>query len=244
MPARTHERMPPQMWAFLVSIVAGVCALATALRGAFAWTASCMAVAIVAGAAARMLSRRSPAPMPHFIRWVLFLPRVFQSSERLKKILEPRPGERLLEIGPGVGIHALPIAASLAPGGILDVLDVQHDMLVDLVRRARRAGVRNVRATRGDARRFPYPDHAFDGAYLVSVLGEVPDQTAAFAELLRVLKPGGRLVVGEIAVDPDFVAPEELKATAAAAGFRFEHQLGPRAGYFASFRTAAVRSCR
>jgi hypothetical protein len=39
-------------------------------------------------------------------------------------MLEPRAGERIFELGPGIGVHALPVAASLVPSGMLDVLDV------------------------------------------------------------------------------------------------------------------------
>jgi SAM-dependent methyltransferase len=234
----THDRMPLQMWAFLGSMAAGACALTFAFLGELRWAASWLVVAIGAGVAARVWSHRSPAPMPHWIRWALFLPRTFQSADRLKAILQPRPGERLLEIGPGVGIHAVPIAAALAPDGILDVLDVQREMLEDLMRRAGKAGSGNLRAEVGDAQRLPYPDRSFDAAYLISVLGEVPDEHAALCELHRVLKPGGRLVVGEIVADPDFISVRTLKERTAAAGFAFERRLGPGFAYFASFRTA------
>jgi SAM-dependent methyltransferase len=229
--------MTPQMWAFLGSMAAGACAVVFALLGELMWAASWLTAAIGAGAAARTLSRRSPAPMPYFIRWVLFLPRLYQSAERLKVILQPRPGERMLEIGPGVGIHALPIATSLAPQGSLVVMDIQREMVADLMRRARRAGVHNLDATVGDARKLPYSDRSFEAAYLISVLGEVPDEVLALREIKRVLRPGGRLVVSEIIVDPDFISIRSMKRQLAAAGFVFERQLGPGLGYFASFRT-------
>jgi ubiquinone/menaquinone biosynthesis C-methylase UbiE len=128
----------------------------------------------------------------------------------------------------------------LAPDGILDVLDVQREMLDDLMRRAGEAGIGNLRAKVGDAQRLPYPDRSFDAAYLISVLGEVPDEQAALCELHRVLKTGGRLVVGEIVADPDFISVRTLKERTAAAGFAFERQLGPSFAYFASFRTTTV----
>jgi hypothetical protein len=106
------------MWAFLGSMAAGAAALPFAVLGELGWAAVCLVVAIGAGVAARVWSHRSPTPMPHWLRWVLFLPRTSQSAGRLKAILQPRPGERLLEIGPGVGIHALPVGAALAPDGI------------------------------------------------------------------------------------------------------------------------------
>ena len=234
-----ETRMSPQMWAFLGSAAAGVSAVLLAVAGSATWAAVCVLAAIAAGVAARIWSRRGPAPMPHWMRGVLFLPRTFQSADRLRMMLQPRPGERVLEIGPGVGIHALPIAAALAPGGTLDALDVQPAMLADLRRRAVRAGIDNVRTEVGDARHLPYADHSFDGAYLISVLGEVPDDAAALRELRRVLKPGGRLVVGEIVIDPDFISMQTLQQRAAATGFGFDRRLGPRVAYFASFRTPA-----
>ena len=232
--------MPPQMWAFLGSIAAGAATLPFAVLGELRWAAGCLGVAIGAGVAARVWSHRSPAPMPHWIRWVLFLPRTSQSADRLTAILQPQPGERLLEIGPGVGIHALPVGAALAPGGTLHVVDVQWEMLEDLRRRAAQAALNNLREVVGDAQRLPYPDRSFDGAYLISVLGEVPNEESALRELHRVLKPGGRLVVGEIVVDPDFISARALKERTAAAGFAFEGQLGPGIAYLASFRTVNV----
>jgi ubiquinone/menaquinone biosynthesis C-methylase UbiE len=127
--------------------------------------------------------------MPFGLRWVLYLPRWPLTEARLRTILAPRPGERILEIGPGVGIYALPIAAALTPGGSLDVIDIQPEMLAVLDRRAHASGVRNITANRGDAQRLPYEDAAFDAAYVIGVLGEIPDPASALKELRRVLQP-------------------------------------------------------
>ena len=70
-------------------------------------------------------------------------------------------------------------------------------------------------------------------------LGEVPDQDAALRELRRVLKPSGRLVVGEIFGDPHMVTFGSLRAGAEAAGLQFEQRLGGRLAYFARFHARA-----
>jgi ubiquinone/menaquinone biosynthesis C-methylase UbiE len=83
------------------------------------------------------------------------------------------------------------------------------------------------------------PDGTFDAAYLVGVLGEIPDPSAALRELRRVLHPRGRLVVGEaLVVDPDGVRLPTLRRLTATAGFVEERRLGPPFVYFARFRIA------
>ncbi len=144
----------------------------------------------------------------------------------------------MLEIGPGVGVHALPIALSLLPNGVLDVLDVQPEMLDELVRRAAKSGVTNIVAKQGDARRLPYPERAFDAAYLIGVLGEIPGMPLALGELRRVLKPDGRLVVSELLIDPDYISLPALQEKTRDAGFVFERSAGPGYAYSAVFRPA------
>jgi SAM-dependent methyltransferase len=202
--------MRRQVWAFLVSIGGGILSVGTLIGGALIWAAAWSMIAIIAFRAARVWNRKDPMAMPHFLRWVLFLPRGPHSPEALKRILDPRGGERMLEIGAGVGIHALPVAAWLRPSGVLHALDIEREMLHDLKRRAGKAGITNIVATQGDAQALPYPSHSFDAAYMIGTLGEIPDETAALRELKRVLKPSGRLVVGEVLVDPDYVSLSAL----------------------------------
>jgi SAM-dependent methyltransferase len=223
-------------WLFHAEIAAWLIAFGLALAAELRWAAVSALVALGAHAAGQLWSRKSPVPMPYFMRWVLRVPRGPHSPARVQRLLLPRSGERILEIGPGVGVPALPVAAALLPDG---VLDVQRQMLDDLMRRAAREGLTNVVPRRGDAQHLPYPDATFDAAYLISVLGEIPDAPAALSELRRVLKPGGRLLVGEVLVDPDFIALPALKAMAGDAGFALERRAGPRFAYSAVFRRTA-----
>ena len=227
-------------WLFHAEIAAWLLALGLALAAELRWAAVSALVALGAHAAGRLWSRQSPVPMPYFMRWVLLVPRGPHSPARVQRLLLPRSGERILEIGPGVGVHALPVAATLLPDGALDVLDVQRQMLDDLMRRAAREGLANVVPRQGDAQCLPYPDATFDAAYLISVLGEIPDAPAALSELRRVLKPGARLLMGEVLIDPDFISLPTLKAMAGAAGFALERQSGPRFAYAAVFRPMAL----
>jgi ubiquinone/menaquinone biosynthesis C-methylase UbiE len=176
--------------------------------------------------------RKNPSACPYSQRFWVEAPHPFITRERLREILEPREGERLLEIGPGTGYYTLPVAGWLAPGGSLDVLDVQQEMLDHTMRRAREEGIENITPTLADARELPFPDAVFDGAFLVTVLGEVPDQDAALRELGRVVRPGGRIVVGELFGDPHMVTHAALARRAEPAGLRVERKLGGALWHF------------
>jgi ubiquinone/menaquinone biosynthesis C-methylase UbiE len=192
-------------------------------------------LALASGAAvvgAALWWRTHPSACPYSQRFWVQAPHPFITRERLREILEPRPGERLLEVGPGTGYYALPAAGWVAPDGRLDVLDVQMEMLDHTLRRAAEEGITNIVPTRADARSMPYPDDSFDGAYLIGVLGEIPDQEAALRELGRVVKPGGPIVVGELVGDPHMVTRGALQKRAAAAGLRVERMLGGRLWHY------------
>jgi ubiquinone/menaquinone biosynthesis C-methylase UbiE len=179
-------------------------------------------------------TRRNPSACPYGQRVFLDLPRPFLRRDELLRILAPVAGERLLEVGPGTGYYALDVARRLEPGGQLDVLDLQSAMLEETMRRAAARGVRNVVPTQGNALALPYPGATFDGAYLVATLGEVPDGNRALRELRRVLKHGGRLIVGEGQPDPHMVSLRDLREQAEAVGLRYERHRG-RFGYLARF---------
>jgi ubiquinone/menaquinone biosynthesis C-methylase UbiE len=184
----------------------------------------------VAGAA--LWWRAHPSACPYSQRFWVEAPHPFITRARLREVLEPAAGERVLEVGPGTGYYALPVAGWLGPEGRLDVLDVQQEMLDHTLRRVAEAGLSNVSGARADAREMPYPDDSFDAAYLVTVLGEIPDQDAALRELRRVVKPGGRIVVGELFGDPHMVTFRALRSRAAAAGLSVERMLGGRLWHF------------
>jgi SAM-dependent methyltransferase len=190
--------------------------------------------------AAAVRWRRQPSACPYSQRFWVQAPHPLITRARLRHALAPRPGERILEIGPGTGYYSLPLAQWLAPDGTLDVFDIQQKMLDHTLRRAHERGIVNIRATQGDARSLPYADGVFDAAVLVPVLGEVPDQERVLAELARVLKPGGRIVVGEIALDPHMVRAGTLQERANRVGLRLDQRLGPRLGYFARLIAPAV----
>jgi SAM-dependent methyltransferase len=229
--------MRRQDWSQVVSAAALFAALASLLRGRPRRAFGFVAAAVAGDTLARRLSRGEPTPLPYALRWELAIPR---PTGPLRRALAARKGERILEIGPGLGQHAVEVAGYVGQEGRVDVLDVQQEMLDATAARAERRGVHNVVAALADSSsgRLPYQDASFDAAYIVTVLGEIRDPQQTLVELRRVLKPDGRLIVGEIALDPDFVPARQLRSMAEAAGLRLVRRFGPPFAYHAQFVAA------
>ena len=189
--------------------------------------------AAVAGAA--LWWRKNPSACPYSQRFWVEAPHPLITCARLREMLDVEPGERILEVGPGTGYYTLDVAEWVKPDGRVDILDLQPEMLDHTMRRAGERGLANVTPTQSDATSMPYVDGSFDAAYLVTVLGEIPDQDAALRELARVLKPGGRLVVGELIGDPHYVRLGPLRLRASGAGLTYESRAGNALGFFARF---------
>jgi protein-L-isoaspartate O-methyltransferase len=187
----------------------------------------------VAGAA--LWWRKNPSACPYSQRFWVAAPHPIITRARLREVLEPKQGERVLEVGPGTGYYTLDVAEWVGPDGSVDILDLQDEMLDHTMRRGGERGLTNVTPTQADATAMPFEEGTYDAAYLVTVLGEIPDQDAALRELARVLKPGGRLVIGELIGDPHYVALNRMRLRAAAAGLAFERRSGNALGYFARF---------
>jgi SAM-dependent methyltransferase len=186
-----------------------------------------------AAVAAALWWRRNPSACPYNQRFWVQAPHPLITRERLRGILAPSPGERILEIGPGTGYYTLDLATWVAPEGSLEIFDIQQEMLDHTMRRLQEADIGHVTPTRGDAAALPYDDGSLDAVVLITVLGEIPEQAAAMAEIARVLRPGGRLVVGELFGDPHYTSPGSLRTRGEAAGLRFDERRGPPFGYFA-----------
>lgn len=195
-----------------------------------------LALAALGVLAAALWWRRNPSACPYGQRFWVEGPHPIITRDRLRAVMAPQPGERVLEVGPGTGYYTLDVADWVGPEGAVDILDLQQEMLDHTMRRAGERGLENVSPTQSDATAMPYDDATFDAAYLTAVLGEIPDQDAAIRELARVLKPGGRLVVGELMGDPHYVGLKGMRLRAAGAGLTFEERSGSALGFFARFR--------
>lgn len=128
-----------------------------------------------------------------------------------------RPGEVAVDLGCGGGIDTILAARAVAPDGRAIGLDMLPEMLEVAARHAAEAQVRNIEWVRGDLEAIPLPDATADVALSNGVVNLSPRKSRVFAEIFRILRPGGRMVVADIVVDED-LPPEVLTNAAAWAG--------------------------
>lgn len=194
-------------------------------------TAAAVAGAAIVGAA--LWWRKNPSACPYGQRFWVEAPHPIITRDRLRSLLAPAPGERILEIGPGVGYYTLDMAEWVGSEGTVEIFDLQQEFLDHVMRRAAEGDLANVNPTQGDATALPYEKDSVDAVVLTAVLGEIPDPVAALRQIQRVLKPTGRLIVGELFGDPHFTTQSALKRQAAEAGLIWETHSGNWFGYFA-----------
>jgi SAM-dependent methyltransferase len=122
---------------------------------------------------------------------------------------ELRPGERVVDVGCGAGIDSLIGARMVGPAGQVIGVDMTPAMLEKARGAAAQAGLRNVEFRLGYGEELPIPDAWADVVISNGVLNLMPDKAAGLREMARVLKPGGRLQIGDILVQK--AVPESAK---------------------------------
>jgi arsenite methyltransferase len=122
---------------------------------------------------------------------------------------ELRPGERVVDVGCGAGIDSLIAAKQVGPDGRVIGVDMTPYMLEKARRSAVETGLENVEFEEGYAEALPVEDGWADVVISNGVLNLMPDKAAALEEMSRVLKPGGRLQIGDILVQK--AVPESAK---------------------------------
>ena len=109
-------------------------------------------------------------------------------------------GERVLDLGSGAGTDSLIAAQMVGPGGSVTGIDMTPQMRDKAAAAAAEMGIANVEFVEGEAERLPFSDRSFDVVVSNGVIDLIPDKDAVFAELHRVLVPGGRLQIADVTI--------------------------------------------
>lgn len=124
------------------------------------------------------------------------------------KRLRLEPGQKVLDLGCGIGGATFPLAEITGPGGLAAGVDISSAMIEVATRRAN-GGV-GIEFRVGEACAIPYPDKFFDAARCERVFLYLPDRLAAIHEMKRVVKPEGRISLIDTDLDSTAVYSRKL----------------------------------
>ena len=128
-----------------------------------------------------------------------------------------KPGETVVDLGCGGGIDTILAARAVGAMGKAIGLDMLPEMLETASRHAAQADLTNVEWVLGHLEAIPLPDASVDVVISNGVVNLSPRKSRVFAEIHRILRPGGRVALADIVVDED-LPPEILTHPAAWAG--------------------------
>jgi arsenite methyltransferase len=132
-------------------------------------------------------------------------------------VADLHPGERVLDLGSGGGIDVLLSAKRVGPTGRAFGVDMTDEMLALAQRNAAEAGATNVEFLKGHIEALPLPADSIDVVISNCVVNLAADKTAVFAEIARVLRPGGRIGITDIVAE-DALTPEQRAERGSYAG--------------------------
>jgi SAM-dependent methyltransferase len=110
------------------------------------------------------------------------------------------PGEQVLDLGSGAGTDSLVAAQMVGAGGAVTGIDMTPEMVAKARASADGMGLENVSFTEAEAERLPFASASFDVVISNGVIDLIPDKDLVFAELYRVLVPGGRIQIADVTI--------------------------------------------
>jgi arsenite methyltransferase len=110
------------------------------------------------------------------------------------------PGEHVLDLGSGAGTDSLVASQMVGADGTVSGVDMTPEMVAKARASAAELGAENVEFVESEAERLPFADSSFDVVISNGVIDLIPDKDAVFAELRRVLRPGGRLQLADVTI--------------------------------------------
>jgi len=155
-----------------------------------------------------------------------------ESTLEMRENLGVKPGMTVCDLGCGNGYHTLPIAKLAGPEGIVYGTDIQPEMIVLLLERAKKAGIENIKTIIGELHDAKLPKATFDLVLMVDVYHEFSHPEQMLAGIRASLKPEGAVVLVEFRAEDSTVpikpehkmSRDQVMKELTANGFRFQRE--------------------
>jgi arsenite methyltransferase len=122
----------------------------------------------------------------------------------------PQMGETVLDLGCGAGLDSILAAGMVGPSGKVVGIDLTPEMIDKATSNAHAVSVKNIEFRQGDLESLPVADGTIDVAVSNGVFNLCPDKPKVLAEVFRVLRAGGRLLMADMLLE-DHVTPEKVQ---------------------------------
>lgn len=132
---------------------------------------------------------------------------------RMAEALQLKEGLRILDAGCGTGDPTRRLAEQVGPSGQVVGIDPSTTLVEEAQRRAQAAGL-NIEYQVGSIYELPFKDNSFDGAQAEKVIAHLQDPYKGLSEMVRVVRPGGRIAIFDLDADSMIInVPNQLAAT-------------------------------
>lgn len=178
----------------------------------------------------RFASKRHTLPCPAWLGWMVELDNpLFRNNRAINiiSLIPLKPHMHILDFGCGPGRVSIPLAQKLKPlEGTVSALDIQSSMLERVRTKAVAHHLNNINYIDASLRPFTLEKESYDGALLVTVLGEIPHQEEVLSQIHTALKPSGKLYITEVIADPHFQRQGHIRRLAKICHFSEEDCIG------------------
>ncbi len=186
----------------------------------------------------RVIRKIHPFPIPQFMTNFIDNPirrKYWQNPEEIAERMGAKPGDIVVEIGPGKGSYTFIISKKILPDGKVFAIDIQQQVLDRLNQRIKNEEIENVIPKLDDAHNLSFEDESVDVIYAIACLPEIPEPVKVLKEFKRILKPTGRVSLCELFMDPDYPLRKTEKRWAREAGLKLEEEFGNWFSYQLNF---------